>query len=668
MNWAVKKASMATKMRLLCGLFFAPIALLMYWTVTAYQKDISFAELEINGVEFIDPAVHLLAALTSHRLAVEAQEQYKIDMKDEIEQTTTKAKEQSARLTSVNKRLGDILQFTERGLSQRKRDGNTVAYVTDLVENIIQGRTEKHEKGINAIKTLITHAGDTSNLVLDPDLDSYYLMDFVIIAAPILIDRLQTIHSHVREAFSSGTVAPELKVQLAIDRVMLNDVDLSRIDGDINTAINEDSNYYGSNDTLQKVVASKFKALSAQIKDFSQVLSDFETKGKSSITWQDYEDLSNLVSMGTLDLWSTSSQTLTELLKSRTESYLSMQRKTLVTSFIALLILGVLAWWATRGISRTLAHSVEDVAKQSDVIKQVASVIEITAQQLASSANQQAAAIEETVSGMEEMTAMLGQTNKSAQDCTRLTERGKHDAEVGNSVISELTQAMQDIGTANSKLQELVTLIGEIRDKTNVINDIVFETRILSFNASIEAARAGVHGRGFAVVAEEVGKLATMSGNAAAEIRNLLTHSTEQVEKTVSGTQSSVDRSLKASKDAAQQFSIMMNNLDQILAAVTNISSATREQEIGVKQTTTAMSEMDSLTQKNSNSASEMSDQSERMKSCTLSLSDVILELKHTVFGRNLETKPQVMLTLTPKVGPNREDNHFTKNSLRKAA
>ncbi|MHA0111674.1 methyl-accepting chemotaxis protein, partial [Klebsiella pneumoniae] len=75
---------------------------------------------------------------------------------------------------------------------------------------------------------------------------------------------------------------------------------------------------------------------------------------------------------------------------------------------------------------------------------------------------------------------------------------------------------------ANSQLQSISNIIGEISAKTNIINDIVFKTQLLSFNASIEAARAGQHGRGFAVVAEEVGNLAQMSGNAAKEIRALL--------------------------------------------------------------------------------------------------------------------------------------------------
>ena len=59
----------------------------------------------------------------------------------------------------------------------------------------------------------------------------------------------------------------------------------------------------------------------------------------------------------------------------------------------------------------------------------------------------------------------------------------------------------------------------QIKDKVNIINDIVFQTKLLSFNASVEAARAGENGKGFAVVAEEVGNLASVSGKAANEIK-----------------------------------------------------------------------------------------------------------------------------------------------------
>ena len=99
-----------------------------------------------------------------------------------------------------------------------------------------------------------------------------------------------------------------------------------------------------------------------------------------------------------------------------------------------------------------------------------------------------------------------------------------------------MTQAMDDMVTSmnsikevNGRLTNMAHIINEISKKTVVINDIVFKTQLLSFNASIEAARAGVHGKGFAVVAEEVGKLAQLSGEASNEIDSLLIKSNKDV-------------------------------------------------------------------------------------------------------------------------------------------
>jgi methyl-accepting chemotaxis protein len=88
----------------------------------------------------------------------------------------------------------------------------------------------------------------------------------------------------------------------------------------------------------------------------------------------------------------------------------------------------------------------------------------------------------------------------------------------------------EEINASNEELRIIINIISDISEKTKVINDIVFQTRLLSFNASVEAARAGEHGKGFAVVAEEIGKLASVSGNSAKEINDILGHATTQVE------------------------------------------------------------------------------------------------------------------------------------------
>jgi methyl-accepting chemotaxis protein len=194
--------------------------------------------------------------------------------------------------------------------------------------------------------------------------------------------------------------------------------------------------------------------------------------------------------------------------------------------------------------------------------------------------------------------------------------------EDGNRVMERLASSTEAINQANVQLHEMVDIIGEISAKTSVINDIVFKTQLLSFNASIEAARAGQHGRGFAVVAEEFGNLAEMSGQAAKEIQSLLETSKKHVVELVDMTHQRVSDGQIVSKEALAIFNELSRETNQITRQIQRISEATREQQVGVQQTSTAMNQMDQAAQRNSllagdtlRSASDLSGQSRKLTS-----------------------------------------------------
>jgi methyl-accepting chemotaxis protein len=168
-----------------------------------------------------------------------------------------------------------------------------------------------------------------------------------------------------------------------------------------------------------------------------------------------------------------------------------------------------------------------------------------------------------------------------------------------------------------------------------VINDIVFETRLLSFNASIEAARAGAHGKGFAVVAEEVGKLASMSGKAADEIHTLLDSSSQEVVQVVKSTQERVNLGKGISHECEVAFGSMGSTMEKICDAVRGITAAAREQESGVKQTNSAMSEMDKITHLNSKGAENLAEQANKLYAGSASLDGMIQLISETMFGES---------------------------------
>lgn len=265
------------------------------------------------------------------------------------------------------------------------------------------------------------------------------------------------------------------------------------------------------------------------------------------------------------------------------------------------------------GVAEKLKESAE---KTASVAKELTHASRESAQSISS----QAAAVQETVASMAEMTSMIAQTSQNARESLVLTNSATTRAEDGNRIMQRLVNSMDSIQQANAQLQNIASIISEIANKTAVINDIVFKTQLLSFNASIEAARAGPHGRGFAVVAAEVGNLAQMSGTAAKEIQALLDDSKRQVEGILEGTQERVTEGQTVSAEALATFGDIAKTIERISEQIRGINDATAEQEIGVKQTGIAMAQMDSLSQRNnvvaqqvSGSAEDLETQAERL-------------------------------------------------------
>ncbi len=220
---------------------------------------------------------------------------------------------------------------------------------------------------------------------------------------------------------------------------------------------------------------------------------------------------------------------------------------------------------------------------------------------------------------------MATRSAENAADSERACSLSIASAEKGRQVVSQMVTSMSEInqsndsvvsavGTSNERFTEIVRVIEEIRSKTNVINDIVFQTKLLSFNASVEAARAGEHGKGFAVVAEEVGNLAQMSGNAAKEISGLLEESKRRVESIVVETKTTVDQIIASAKTTVARGADVARECEQVLSEVvessTNVASlvssiatASQEQARGVAEISKAVQSIDQSTQVNSTSA-----------------------------------------------------------------
>lgn len=293
------------------------------------------------------------------------------------------------------------------------------------------------------------------------------------------------------------------------------------------------------------------------------------------------------------------------------------------------------ALYIAKVISSMLEKIGAELSSAAETVKAVSTAVSDASHELSEATTEQAASIQETVSCMEEMSSMLAQTSTSAKQSSDAAAQSQRSVQKGSEVIGKMVDAMDDIHNSNSRLESIVKMIEQIRNKTQVINDIVTETRLLSFNASIEAARAGVHGKGFAVVAEEVGKLASMSGKAAEEIRNLLDTSTSEVSTVVKGTQTKVEVAKNISRECQGVFQAMSGDISKITEAIHMINTATHEQETGVRETNRAMGEMEKVTHKHSSGADQLAAQAAGLSTGATALYRSIQGLKAMIFGQS---------------------------------
>ena len=248
-------------------------------------------------------------------------------------------------------------------------------------------------------------------------------------------------------------------------------------------------------------------------------------------------------------------------------------------------ILG-LGYYMAQSIQAGLQKWTSGLLTNSHKFIKISREVSDAATTLSSSSNQQAAALQQTAASIEEVNAMVGRTSENATKSNEVSISSYQAALNGKKVVDTMIQMieavtqgnddiMRQIETSNRQISEIVSVISEIGNKTQVINDIVFQTRLLSFNASVEAARAGEHGKGFAVVAGEVGNLAQMSGNAAKEISDMLEGSIEKVQGIVQDTRGKVEKLATVSKErvvnsseTARRCGAMLDDIVSELAEV----------------------------------------------------------------------------------------------------
>ncbi len=239
--------------------------------------------------------------------------------------------------------------------------------------------------------------------------------------------------------------------------------------------------------------------------------------------------------------------------------------------------------------NKRLTFSAEDLSKASENLSQAS--------------NQQAAALEQTAAAIEEVTSTISISSENSTKMSEYATKVTKSSGVGKELANKTTESMDELSAEVSTINEAIT----------VIDNIAFQTNILSLNAAVEAATAGEAGKGFAVVAQEVRNLANRSAEAANEIKSLVESATNKAKigKEVSG-------------QMIQGFNELDENISSTIELISEVANASKEQQEAMNQINDTVNSLDQATQNNARLASEISDMAKTTKDLTFQLQGAV--------------------------------------------
>ncbi|NVJ54235.1 MAG: chemotaxis protein [Campylobacteraceae bacterium] len=377
-----------------------------------------------------------------------------------------------------------------------------------------------------------------------------------------------------------------------------------------------------SNDPSQKIKLNRNDELGLLANNFNKYLSNIEEGLKQDAKVIDEAiDIVEKAKDGfyTYKIDSIASNKQVELLKENINQMLEVTRDNIVMVINALIEFGNAHYdyKISSDKSGNIGSLVKGANALGDSISEVLSMIDktgrslsinsnelaATSEQLSASATQQAASLEETAAAVEEITSTIVSTGQRAKEMSDIAEDLKTTSTEDDKLAHKTGKSMEEINSATNDIVEAIT----------VIDQIAFQTNILSLNAAVEAATAGEAGKGFAVVAGEVRNLANRSAEAAKEIKDLVIYAQE---KTKEG---------KATADQmVESFKYLNEKVSQVTTNVNEVTSATNEQTRAMEQINSVITQLDKATQENANASEIVSQKAMTLSEIASNLMTVI--------------------------------------------
>jgi methyl-accepting chemotaxis protein len=579
--------------------FMLPIVLLSWALWGSATGNIAFSAKERLGVEYARSLMPVLDAVQNRRRSATAKAS---DLEDAQRRVATAFEA----LDAQQKKHGAALQSQQAfERVQTLQQALAARPVADSAVDTFASHTELAQ----ALLTLMSDVADQSNLTLDPEVNTYYLMSVAMMHQPQLIEALGKMRGTGNAVLRSGTMSPAQR-----DIVSSGWAFASAFQAQMDTALQRSmaaDATLGSSVDMKQAVATSTRFLQTVR---TQLLGDAPAGDA-----KDFVALANEA----IQLHYAGLARVMDVLDNRLAARVSGLQRDLFMQlavaaagiFVALYLL-VAFYKVTQGgitevarqlteissgnltlqprpwgrdevasLMNTLGTTLEALRRIVRVVHTSAAEIQLASSEVSAASNdlarrteESAAHLQRTSSAMVQIGTTVKQTSSTAGNAADLVGRNELVAGVGGKTVDGVVRTMGQLRDSSGRMSDIV----------GTIDSIAFQTNILALNAAVEAARAGESGRGFAVVASEVRALAQRSGAAAREIKTLISNSIEQVQG------GSV-----VAEQAGQTMREIVANAKHIKTMIDEISSASQEQTQGVLEVGDAVEKLDGMTQQN---------------------------------------------------------------------
>ncbi|MBC7926744.1 MAG: HAMP domain-containing protein, partial [Bryobacteraceae bacterium] len=343
-------------------LFSLPMGVLLYFNIEQISEKIEFARTELAGNQFQRPAVRLIKAVADYQVALLTQQSSDLAAaKQEIDGLLHQLEE-------VNQTLGARLGFTDLALRDAGLENLRISAIRSKWDSFqrtsngseLKPAADQYESLVSDLRSLISHAGDTSNLTLDPEMDSYYLADVTSVATAQTLNRIGTARAMVEPLLKNGALPVAAGTALTVFGAMLREADFDRITGDLNTAIKENARSpRGQSPTLKASIEPAVAQYKADVQGLMDLISAAR-QGKA-VSIEEFHQVSSRASQASLELWEKTLSELDGVLAMRINGFTKYRLKILLGTSISLGLAMIILLLTVRGVTRPLTVAIAHV-------------------------------------------------------------------------------------------------------------------------------------------------------------------------------------------------------------------------------------------------------------------------------------------------------------------